>query len=101
MADFHVAAHVGEIPDGQGKTVELGGKSIALFNDGGKYYATDNGCLHRGGPLGEGHVKDHIVSCPWHMWGFDITSGVCTVNPEFKIETYPVKVEGNDILVGL
>ena len=101
MADFQKVARVEEVPPGQGKVVEVAGRKIALFNSGGKFYATDNTCLHRGGPLGEGHVKENIVSCPWHMWGFDVTTGVCTVNPEFKIETFPVKVEGEEILVGL
>ena len=101
MADFQKAASAGEIPPGKNKVVELGGRKIALFNVGGTFYATDNTCLHRGGPLGEGHLNEKVVSCPWHHWGFDVTTGTCTVNPEFKLETFPVKVEGNDILVGI
>ena len=101
MADFEKVARRGEIPDGQGKTVEIGGRAIALFNVGGKFHAIDNTCLHRGGPLGEGHVKDNVVSCPWHMWGFDVTTGLCTVNPEFKVETFTVKVDGDDLLIGI
>ena len=101
MADFQKVACVGEIPAGQGKVVEIAGRKIALFNVGGKFYATDNTCLHRGGPLGEGHLQDNVVNCPWHMWGFDVTTGVCTVNADFKLETFPVKVEGEEIFVGV
>ncbi len=101
MADFEKVARVEEIPAGQGKVVEIAGRKIALFNVGGKFHAVDNTCLHRGGPLGEGHVKDNVVSCPWHLWGYDVTTGLCTANPELKLETFPVKVEGEEILVGI
>ena len=101
MAEFLRVARREEIPEGQGKVVKVAGRTLAVFNSGGKFYATDNTCLHRGGPLGEGHVKENIVSCPWHLWGFNVTTGVCTANAEFKLETFPVKVEGEDILVGL
>jgi NAD(P)H-dependent nitrite reductase small subunit len=101
VADFQKVARRDEIPEGQGKVIEIAGRTIAVFHSGGKFYATDNTCLHRGGPLGEGHVKETIVSCPWHLWGFDVTTGVCTVNEQFKLETFPVKVEGEEILVGI
>ena len=100
MADFQKVAGVADLPAGQGKVVEVAGRKIALFNVGGKFYATDNTCLHRGGPLGEGHLQEKVVNCPWHLWGFDVTTGICTVNPDFKLETFPVKVEGEEILVG-
>ena len=101
MADFQKVARVEEIPSGQGKVVEIAGRKIALFNVGGKFHAVDNTCLHRGGPLGEGHLQDKVVNCPWHHWGFDVTTGVCETNPDFKLETFPVKVEGEEILVGV
>ena len=101
MADFEKVARRGEIPDGQGKTVEIAGRRIALFNVGGKFHAIDNTCLHRGGPLGEGHLQERVVHCPWHGWGFDVTTGVCEANPDFKLETFPVQVEGEEVLVGI
>ena len=101
MADFEKAARRDEVPEGQGKVVEVRGRKIALFNVGGKFYATDNTCLHRGGPLGEGHLRGNVVNCPWHMWGFDVTTGACESAPDEKLETFPVKAEGDDILVGI
>ena len=76
-------------------------EDIALFNCGGKFYATANTCIHRGGPLGEGLLEGTTVVCPWHGWEFDVASGACITNPKAKISTYPVKVEGNDLLVDL
>src|SRR5436309_1879019 len=54
MANFVKVASLSELQPGICKTVEAGGKTLALFNVDGTVYALDNTCLHRGGPLGEG-----------------------------------------------
>jgi nitrite reductase/ring-hydroxylating ferredoxin subunit len=72
---------------------------VALFNVDGTFYATSNICLHRGGPLGQGMLDGPIVMCPWHAWTWNVTTGENASNPALKIETYPVKVEGGDVLV--
>ncbi|HUO06059.1 MAG TPA: Rieske 2Fe-2S domain-containing protein [Candidatus Binataceae bacterium] len=99
MASFTKVATVTDIPDGSGKTVEAGGKKIAVFNAGGKFYAIDNTCKHRGGPLGEGELQGTVVVCPWHGWEYDIVTGANLDEPNIKLGCYPVKVEGNDVLV--
>ena len=101
MAPFVKAANISDILPGQAKTVDLQGHKIALFNVGGTFYATENPCLHRGGPLGQGHLEGARVTCPWHGWQFDVTTGACELNPEEHLATYPVKVEGQEIFVGL
>lgn len=98
---FEKAAETTSVSSGEGIVVEVGGKIIAIFNCEGKFYATDNGCVHRGGPLGEGLLEGTSVVCPWHGWEFDVASGACITNPKAKISTYPVRVEGNDLLVDL
>jgi len=99
VASFTKVATVTDIPDGSGKTVEAGGKKIAVFNAGGKFYAIDNTCKHRGGPLGEGELQGTVVVCPWHGWEYDIVTGANLDEPNIKLGCYPVKVEGNDVLV--
>lgn len=101
MPNFVKAARAAEIQPGTGKTLSLEGKSVALFNVDGKFYCTDNTCVHRGGPLGEGFLEGSSVTCPWHGWQYDVTSGQCLTNPAAKIATYEVKVEGEDLLVGI
>jgi NAD(P)H-dependent nitrite reductase small subunit len=96
---FAKVAEVGAIPSGQGIIVEVEGKQVAVFNCDGQYYATQNNCIHRGGPLAEGLLEGSIVTCPWHGWEYDISTGDCLTNPKAKIKSYPLKVEGNDILV--
>jgi nitrite reductase/ring-hydroxylating ferredoxin subunit len=98
---FEKAAETTTIPSGEGIVVEVGGKAIALFNCEGKFYAIDNSCVHRGGPLGEGPIEGTVVVCPWHGWEFDVVSGACINNPKAKISTYPVRVEGENLLVDL
>jgi nitrite reductase/ring-hydroxylating ferredoxin subunit len=99
MGEFVKAAAVVEVPPGTAREVVVGGKPVALFNVDGAFYATSNICLHRGGPLGQGMLDGPIVMCPWHAWTWDVTTGENASNPALKIETYPVKVEGGDVLV--
>jgi nitrite reductase/ring-hydroxylating ferredoxin subunit len=99
MANFVKAAKVTDLKPGDGKVVEVGGKTLALFNVDGKFYCIDNTCLHRGGPLGEGFLDGTTVTCPWHGWQYDLTSGQGKTNPAAKMATYEVKVEGDDVLV--
>ena len=101
MADFVKVARRGEVADGAGKVVEAGGRKIALFNSGGNFYAIDNTCVHQGGPLGEGDIMLNEIVCPWHLWSFEIETGVCVGNPEIRIATHDVRVEGDRILVRL
>jgi nitrite reductase (NADH) small subunit/3-phenylpropionate/trans-cinnamate dioxygenase ferredoxin subunit len=70
-------ARADEIKPGTGKTVELSGRKLAIFNVDGKFHAIDDVCPHRGGPLGEGFLEGKNVTCPWHAWEFDVTSGQC------------------------
>lgn len=99
VADFVAVANVNDVKEGEGKVVEANGKTIALFNVDGKIYAIDNTCLHAGGPLGEGTCDGNIVTCPWHQWKYDVTTGVSIVNPQIRVDTYEVKVEGDKVKV--
>lgn len=101
MGTFVKVGQTTDIPDGEGRTYELEGHNVAVFNVGGQFHAMDGGCPHRGGPLGEGYLENKVVTCPWHGWQFDVTTGVSPVNPAAKVPCYKVKVEGIDLLVEL
>lgn len=90
-----------EIPAGSGKVVEAEGRTIAVFNCEGTFYAIDNTCKHRGGPLGEGSLSGTTVTCPWHGWEYDVTNGTCALDSSIAVQSFPVKVEGDDILVSV
>jgi len=97
MAEFVRIAGTNDVKPGHGIVTEVNGKTLAVFNVDGTYHVTDNDCVHRGGPLGEGDLEGHVVSCPWHGWQFDVTTGECVKNPSAKVNVYQVTVEGTDI----
>lgn len=99
MGNFKKAAGRADIPEGRGKAVTLEGNAVALFNVGGTFHAIDNTCKHRGGPLGEGELDKSQVTCPWHGWQYDVTTGECMTAPGVIQKKYNVKVEGDDILI--
>jgi nitrite reductase (NADH) small subunit len=95
------AAKLSEIPAGSIKEVQAGGKPVALANVGGKYYAIDNTCLHRGGPLGQGQLEGTVVTCPWHGWQFDVTTGKAVMNPNARVGCFRTEVQGEEVYVDL
>jgi len=100
MAEFVKAARTDEVPPGQGKLVVVKGKEIALFNIEGDIYALDNLCTHEEGPLAEGEVEGHEVTCPWHGAKFDIRTGEVLQDPAYEaVARYNVRVSGSDIEV--
>jgi nitrite reductase/ring-hydroxylating ferredoxin subunit len=101
MAEFVTVASLSELPPGSARTFEVNGKAVALFNVQGTVYATDNVCLHQGGPLGEGELMGEVVVCPWHQWEYNVRTGEMPRDKSVKLCTYPVQVEDNQIKVAL
>jgi nitrite reductase/ring-hydroxylating ferredoxin subunit len=99
MADFVKVAKVTDVPDGAARAVEVNGRRLALFNSGGRFYAIDNACKHRGGPLAEGDVYGTRVVCPWHGWEYDFSTGQSVDDPMTKVACFSVKLDGDDMLV--
>ncbi|MCX7886099.1 MAG: non-heme iron oxygenase ferredoxin subunit [Verrucomicrobiae bacterium] len=99
MSEWIVAATTDELKPGEAKILTAGAREIALFNVDGKFYALDNACPHRGGPLGKGRLEDHEIVCPWHGWRFDVRSGVSPLFPTVSVDRFEVKVEGNEVKV--
>jgi nitrite reductase (NADH) small subunit len=101
MANRVRLAAVADVPPGEGRVVEAQGKTLALFNVDGAFYAIDNTCIHRGGPLGEGDLEGRVVSCPWHAWRWDVTTGGNVNNPAVKVGCFTVAVERGDVFAEL
>ena len=100
MADFVKVATTIEIEPGKARLVDVRGKPIALFNVDGNFFAVDNMCTHRGGPLAEGEISGHEVTCPWHGARFDVRTGNVAGPPAQKgVARYGVRVTGTDIEV--
>ena len=99
MSDYVPVIAVSDLPPGQATEVSVGGEMVALFNVAGAFHAVSNRCPHRGGPLGQGFVEGAEVSCPWHNWTFDVTTGENTASADMKVSRHDVKVEEGTVLV--
>jgi 3-phenylpropionate/trans-cinnamate dioxygenase ferredoxin subunit len=109
----YVVATADEISPGERKIIEIGGRSIGVFNIDGEYFAIRNSCPHQGGPLCSGLVtgflessapgtyhyarKGEILRCPWHSWEFDIKTGQSWWSPaQRRVRKYEVHVESGE-----
>lgn len=102
MGTFVKVAQQGEIEQNTGRLIEVRGRQIALLRDGDNYHALDNTCTHRGGPLAEGAIEQGEVVCPWHGAHFDLVTGRPACRPaSVEVNTYPVRVRGQDIEIEL
>jgi nitrite reductase (NADH) small subunit len=101
MGEFQTVCKAHEVTEGEGKTVSIGNRLIALFFLEGEYYAIDDVCPHMGASLSGGYLKKGIVTCPWHAWRFRVTDGAWADNPRIKIGCYPVRVVGDEVQIQL
>jgi metal-sulfur cluster biosynthetic enzyme/nitrite reductase/ring-hydroxylating ferredoxin subunit len=102
MAEFTRVCEVAEVPD-PGKTlVELDGDMVALFHVAGAWHALDDVCTHDGGPLADGELRNHTISCPRHGAKFDIRTGAALTMPAVRpTRSHEVKVEDGGVWVRL
>lgn len=94
-------ATVDDIPMGTGKEFTVGDRIVAVYHIDGVFYAMDGICPHSGGPLGEGAVQGCIVTCPWHGWQFDVSTGQHCLSDPIRQQTFPVKIEDDAVYVKL
>jgi nitrite reductase (NADH) small subunit/3-phenylpropionate/trans-cinnamate dioxygenase ferredoxin subunit len=99
MAEYQTVCRIGDLAPGEGRTVQVAGKLIAVFHEDGRYFAIDDTCPHMGASLSEGYLENGIVTCAWHAWRFRLADGAWADNPRIKIGCYPVRVEGDAIQI--
>jgi nitrite reductase/ring-hydroxylating ferredoxin subunit len=100
MADYFLCKQ-DEIPEGKGRAFQAGQRTVAVFKANGKFYAMANKCLHRGASMCDGPVADGgtTVRCPWHNWTFDIATGKNVLDPHESLRTFPVRTEGDAVIL--
>jgi nitrite reductase/ring-hydroxylating ferredoxin subunit len=100
MAMWQKIASKSDLPgEGEAREFPLGEKVVCIANVDGTYSAMDNVCVHRGGPLGQGVILDGKVVCPWHGWMYDPKTGIADGNPNARVSVYPIRLEGEDVLI--
>ncbi len=102
MSRFVKVASVDQIDSERGTLVECEGKKVALFSVADRYYAIEDTCTHRGGPLAEGDVEGHVVTCPWHGGQFDLRDGnLIAPPPPQPVRAFLVVIDGEDVALDL
>ena len=110
MSDFITVAHVGDLAEGEGRTVEANDRLVAIFFYQGQYHAIDDLCPHAGASLGAGCVDDGdpdregieptpTVICPLHGWRFRLLDGKWADNPRLGIDVFETRIVGDEIQV--
>ncbi len=112
----YVVGTVEDIPPGERKIVEIGGRTVGVFNVDGEYFAVLNRCPHQGGSLCSGRQtglvtssrpgeytvtrSNEIIRCPWHGWEFDLRTGQSWFDPRaVRVRRYDVSVEPGAVVV--
>jgi nitrite reductase/ring-hydroxylating ferredoxin subunit len=98
LREVRVAA-ADEIPDGQRKIVDAEGVSIGVIHQDGKWYALRNSCLHRGGPVCEGELQDGTLTCPWHGYQYELSTGELLLDRSAHLDAYKVSVRDGQVHV--
>lgn len=93
-----------EIREGKSKSFSISykkglSKAIAVFNTNRKYYAISDTCIHKGGPLSQGILKEDVVTCPWHGWKYNIRTGKSPHKGGDSVNCYATKVIGNKLYI--
>lgn len=118
MPRLHKVGHTDELDDESRIITDVDGIEIAIFEFDEEYHAVANHCIHQGGPLCEGELRGRTVgaddgwgwnyeasekhiTCPWHAWQFDITTGDCTDSDRYAVPTFELEVRDGDIYVEL
>jgi nitrite reductase (NADH) small subunit len=99
MSDFETVGKVDDFEEGVGRAFAVNGRMVAVYRRGQTFFAIDDFCPHMGASLAEGHVDGETVACPWHGWRFCIRDGTWEDNPRIKIDSFSVRVQGDEVQV--
>jgi nitrite reductase/ring-hydroxylating ferredoxin subunit len=99
VAGYQRVAALSDIPARGCLAIEVEGRPVVLVRRGDKVTALENRCPHAGAPLSEGFLEGCQLTCSWHGWTFDVDTGISVDDPELVVPTFPVMVEGTDVLV--
>ncbi|MEU4428879.1 Rieske 2Fe-2S domain-containing protein [Actinoplanes sp. NPDC024001] len=95
-----VLGPLSDIPFGEGRTYAVGDEMIAVFRlRDGSLRAVSAVCPHKGGPLADGQIDNKVVVCPLHLYAWDLATG-CSQSGQPPITVYPVRVDGDQIILG-
>ena len=97
---FLAVAFSEQLKLGRGSTYRYRETNVAVFRLDSGLFAIDDACTHEDGPLGEGDIDGLVVTCPYHDWRFDVSSGDCLSQDNRHVACYEVKEHSGCIWVG-
>ena len=102
MSEFTRACSLSDVADGGSLAVEVGGEQVAIVRTEGEVFAIRDVCSHAEIALTEGSVDGYAIECWLHGSCFDLRTGEPTNLPATEpVPVYPVKIEGDDVLVSI
>lgn len=100
MTRFVDIASLDDIPPQGARLIRTAQGCIAIFRTADdRVFALDDRCPHKGGPLSEGIVHGHQVTCPLHNWVFDLNTGMAQGADEGAVRSWPVTVRDGRVLI--
>lgn len=101
VGGWHLVCRVDEIPQGGISAVTVGGQNVILSRQDEVVSCFQNACAHLGMELDGGDIDQGIITCPYHGFQYDLTSGECLTAPEVALQSHAVRVVGNRVEVRL
>ena len=102
MSDYKKVAKVSDIPEGEVESFFIDGDAIAICSVEGNFYAFRDECTHQCFTLSDGDLDGERITCCYHGAEFNVRTGEVLCLPAVEpLETYPVKIDGDDILIKL
>jgi naphthalene 1,2-dioxygenase system ferredoxin subunit len=100
---WEAATTIGRLREAGGlMACEIDRFKIALYEVGAAVYATADLCTHGGARLSQGYLEEFVIECPLHQGRFDIRTGAVTAPPcKRPVRVFPVRIEGQEVLVGI
>jgi len=89
-----------DVPLGEGRQVTVDDRRVAIFHAHSGWYALDDSCPHRGGPLSDGILADRCVACPLHDRRFDLATG-SALSGGAAVGIHRVVLRGEEVLLEL
>lgn len=96
---YQLACKLDQLDEGSGRELLVDGRIVALFVVDRAVFAVDGICAHQGGPISQGAVDRHCVTCPWHGWQYDVRSGTNLLTGRQMLDCFPVEVRGDEVWV--
>ena len=102
MENYVRLAKTGDFDIARLKSYKILGRYVGIIKDDeGTFRAMEMGCKHQGADLSQGSIREHVITCPWHGWQYDLRNGHCLRGVDTALRPHGIRIVGEDIYVSL